>query len=93
MEASMMIGKSEDYPKAWKSVKSIEHAKYLVDVGTILSWDEVKGVRKALGTEKLSELLRHFAVRFSETRRPPVRGNFVREPFESNDKHSRRGSA
>jgi hypothetical protein len=66
MEATMMIGNTEEYPKSWKSVKSIEHAKYLIDVGTILSWDEVKNIRKSLSTEELSLLLRHFAVRFSE---------------------------
>ncbi len=66
MEATMMIGNTEEYPKSWKSVKTVEHAKYLVDVGTILSWDEVKNIRKALNVEDLSLLLRHFAVRFSE---------------------------
>ena len=54
MEATMMIGNTEEYPKSWKSVKTIEHAKYLVDIGTILSWDEVKGLRKALSIEELS---------------------------------------
>ena len=66
MEATMMMGATSEYPKSWKSIKSLEHAKYLVDVGRILSWDEVKGLRKALSVEELSLLLRHFAVRFSE---------------------------
>ena len=68
MEATMTmtIGQVETYAKSWKSAKDIEHAKYLIDVGTILSWDEVKPLKKNLGTENLKLLMRHFAVRYAE---------------------------
>ena len=83
------IGNTEEYPKSWKSVKDIEHAKYLIDVGTILSWDEVKGVSKALGTEELSELLRHFAVRFQNDLTTALSEEILLESLiKSNDKHN-----
>ncbi|MBQ48691.1 MAG: hypothetical protein CMP10_14925 [Zetaproteobacteria bacterium] len=59
----MDIGKA---PTSWRSVKSLEAAKELVDYGAIISWKDMKSIRKELNKEDQLELVRHFAVRLAE---------------------------
>ncbi len=60
---TMMIG---DVPGTWKSFKSLEEARGLVDRGVLLTWKDAKHVRKVLNAKDMQELMKYFAIRMAE---------------------------
>lgn len=55
-----------DTSETWKSFKSLDEAKTLVDRGILLSWKDAKHVRKVLNAKDMQELMKYFAVRMAE---------------------------
>ena len=50
----------------WKNIKSIDDAKNLVDLGVLLSWADVRQLKKVLSQEDCKELTCYFAIRLAE---------------------------
>jgi hypothetical protein len=55
-----------DLPSTWRSIKSLDDAKQLVDFGILLSWKDMRHVRKVLQDQELEDLVRYFALRLAE---------------------------
>jgi len=55
-----------DQPNTWRLVKSLDDAKQLVDYGILLSWKDMRHLRKLLTVPQIEELVRHFALRLAE---------------------------
>ena len=50
----------------WRSFASLEEAKHLIDIGTLLSWKDQKHLQKILSYEELGELFYYCAARMAE---------------------------
>lgn len=53
-------------PSSWKGVRSVEEAQRLIDYGIILTWQEMKSLRKSIKENQKNEIVRHFATRLAE---------------------------
>ncbi|MFW7379446.1 MAG: hypothetical protein ACOH5I_11605 [Oligoflexus sp.] len=56
----------QDQPNTWRSIKDLEEAKQLVDYGILLSWKDMRHVRKVMNVQEIEDLVRYFAVRLAE---------------------------
>lgn len=50
----------------WKTVKTIDQARELVDYGVLLTWRDMKAIAKLFSESEQQDLMRHFAVRIGE---------------------------
>lgn len=50
----------------WKTVKTLDQAKELIDYGVLLTWRDMKAIAKVFNDNEQQALVRHFAVRLSE---------------------------
>lgn len=51
---------------SWKAVKALDDAKALVDQGVLLSWKDVRSLKKSLDVNARQELVRYFAITLAE---------------------------
>lgn len=57
---------SSENNTSWKNFKNLEDARNMLDQGILLSWKDVKHLKKTLSHNDLVELMRYFAVRMAE---------------------------
>lgn len=50
----------------WKTIKTLEQAKELVDYGVLLTWRDMKSIAKVFNESEQQALVRHFAIRLGE---------------------------
>jgi hypothetical protein len=62
----MMETAAQELTTSWKSFVNLEEAKQLVDVGALLTWKNLKQVRKVLDDRELKELVNYCASRLGE---------------------------
>jgi hypothetical protein len=53
-------------PSSWKSVKTHEDVKQMIDFGVMLTWREMKRLAKTFDQEAEMDIMRHFAIRLAE---------------------------
>ncbi|MGE0171976.1 MAG: hypothetical protein AB7T49_04295 [Oligoflexales bacterium] len=53
-------------PSSWKSVRTHEDVKQMVDYGVMLTWKEMKRLAKTFDQEAETDIMRHFAIRLAE---------------------------
>lgn len=52
--------------QSWKQVETLDEAKRLVDVGSLIQWADVRRFRKLVTDEEFVEFIRHMAARLCE---------------------------
>lgn len=62
----MMETVPQENTTSWKSFGSMDEARYLIDVGSLLNWKDFKHLRKVLDDEQIKELVTYGAVRLAE---------------------------
>ena len=62
MDTSM----SGDSKTTWKNFKNLDDAQTMVDQGILLSWKDMKHLKKTLSHQELVSLMKYFAIRMAE---------------------------
>ena len=62
----MMETVAQENTTSWKSFSSLDEAKYLIDVGSLLNWKDFKHFRKILDDQQIKELVGYGAMRLAE---------------------------
>lgn len=57
---------TQEQPNSWRLIKNLDDARQLVDYGILLSWKDMRHVRKLLNVQEIEDLVRYFAVRLAE---------------------------
>ena len=60
------MAEQKKMPRSWRGVTTLDQAKEHIDIGVLLTWREVRSVRRNLGEEAETEVIRHFARRLVE---------------------------
>ena len=60
------MAEQKKMPRSWRGVATLDQAKEHIDFGVLVTWREVRTLRRALGEEAEAEVIRHFARRLVE---------------------------
>ena len=60
------MAEQKKMPRSWRGVATLDQAKEHIDFGVLLTWREVRNLRRSLGDEVEAEVIRHFARRLVE---------------------------